>query len=246
MALLAAAVGQGGARRGGALNILVALIFALTVVVFVLLYVGPYRNPGWLSPGFAGSLCLFGVAAFSTGEFIREAVRKPFVVYNVVLGNQVLPEHVLPLRKTGYLDGGRWTKRFVEERYPRTIVDGQIDGDRLLALPHEDRVALGKVLFQYHCNDCHAAAEGYSALGPLLQGRSRELVLSRVEHLDSVLFMPPWCGMPQEAELLTDYLMTINPPRPRGMRIGTESASLPSPSGRGAGGEGGLDNQEVQ
>ena len=67
------------------------LIFALTIVVFFLLYFGPYRNPGWLSPGFAGSLCLFGIAAFSTGEFIREAVRKPFVVYNVVLGNQVLP-----------------------------------------------------------------------------------------------------------------------------------------------------------
>ena len=101
-----------------ALNILVVLIFALTVVVFVLLYLGPYRNPGWLSPGFAGSLCLFGIAAFSTGEFIREAVRKPFVVYNVVLGNQVLPEQVLRLRKTGYLDSGLWTKRF---RRARTI-----------------------------------------------------------------------------------------------------------------------------
>ena len=81
-----------------ALNVLVALIFVLTIVVFFLLYFGPYRNPGWLSPGFAGSLCLFGMAAFSTGEFIREAVRKPFVVYNVVLGNQVLPQEVPKLR----------------------------------------------------------------------------------------------------------------------------------------------------
>ena len=62
------------------LNVLMALIFALTAVVFVLLYFGPYRNPGWLSPGFAASLCLFGIAAFTTGEFIREAIRKPFVV----------------------------------------------------------------------------------------------------------------------------------------------------------------------
>ena len=41
---------------------------------------GPYKNPGWLSPGFAIALFLFGLAAFSTGEFIREAVRKPYVV----------------------------------------------------------------------------------------------------------------------------------------------------------------------
>ena len=29
--------------------------------------------------------------------------------------------------------------------------------------------------------------------------------------------MPPWCGTPEEAELLTDYLMSIAPPRPAGM-----------------------------
>jgi cytochrome bd ubiquinol oxidase subunit I len=208
------------------LNVLVALIFALTIVVFILLYLGPYRNPGWLSPGFAGSLCLFGIAAFSTGEFIREAVRKPFVVYNVVLGNQILPEQVQELQKTGYLEGGRWTKAFVKDHYPGTIVGEKIDGDRLLRSSHEDRVVVGKVLFQYHCNDCHAASEGYSGVGPLLQGRPRELVRSTVEHLDAVLFMPPWCGTPQEAELLTDYLMSINPPRPGGMRIGTEGKGL--------------------
>jgi cytochrome bd ubiquinol oxidase subunit I len=204
------------------LNILVVLIFALTVVVFFLLYFGPYRNPGWLSPGFAGSLCLFGIAAFSTGEFIREAVRKPFVVYNVVLSNQVLPEEVAPLRKDGYLQGGLWTAAYVAEHYPQTIVDGRIDGDKLQELPREDRVALGGVLFQYHCNDCHATTEGYSAVGPLLRGRSRKLVLSTIEHLNSIYFMPPWCGTADEAELITDYLMSINPPPPDGMRLGVE------------------------
>lgn len=205
------------------LNILMALIFALTAIVFFLLYFGPYRNPGWLSPGFAGSLCLFGIAAFSTGEFIREAVRKPFVVYNVVLGNQVLPDEVAALRKGGYLQGGLWTSAYVAEHYPKKIVDGQIDGDELLKLPHEDRVDLGSVLFQYHCNDCHATTEGYSAVGPLLRGRSRKLVHATVEHLNSVYFMPPWCGTAAEAELITDYLMSINPPPPDGMRLGVES-----------------------
>ena len=206
------------------LNVLVALIFALTIVVFVLIYLGPYRNPGWLSPGFAGSLCLFGIAAFSAGEFIREAVRKPFVVYNVVLGNQVLPQagaRTAPDRLPGGRPAG--PSAFVKEHYPQALVDGRIDGNLLLDLPPDARVVLGRVLFQYHCNDCHAASEGYSALGGLLQGRSRGLVYSRIEHLDAVLFMPPWCGTPQEAELLTDYLMTINPPRPGGMLIGTES-----------------------
>jgi cytochrome bd ubiquinol oxidase subunit I len=208
------------------LNVLVVLIFAITVVVFFLLYFGPYRNPGWLSPGFAGSLCLFGIAAFSTGEFIREAVRKPFVVYNVVLGNQILPAEVQGLRKDGYLNGGLWTKAYVKEHYPKTVVDGRIQGSELLKLPHKDRVAVGKVLFQYHCNDCHADRNGYSAVGPLLGGRSRALVRSTVDHLESVFFMPPWCGTPEEAELMTDYLMSINPLRPGGMVVGVENGEV--------------------
>jgi cytochrome bd ubiquinol oxidase subunit I len=214
-------------RSAAVLNVLVVLIFALTIVVFFLLYFGPYRNPGWLSPGFAGALCLFGIAAFSTGEFIREAVRKPFVVYNVVLGNQVLPpQEVLKFRDAGYLESGRWTRAYVAENHPQTIVDGQIQGYELLKLPHKDRIALGHVLFQYHCNDCHATTEGYSAVGPLLGGRSRSLVHSTVEHLESVYFMPPWCGTADEAELMTDYLMSINPPRPSGMIVGVDNREV--------------------
>jgi cytochrome bd ubiquinol oxidase subunit I len=205
------------------LNVLVALIFALTVVVFFLLYFGPYRNPGWLSPGFAGSLFLFGVAAFSTGEFIRESVRKPYIVYNTVLANQIEPDEVMRLRAGGYLNGGLWTKAFVSQHYPQTIVDDRIDGQKLLALPPKDRLLLGETLFLHHCNDCHAAKVGYSAAGPLLRGRPRDAVQSLVEHLDHVFFMPRWCGTREEAILLTDYLMTISPSRPTGMLMGTNN-----------------------
>src|SRR5208283_3619698 len=124
------------------LNVLMALIFALTVIVFFLLYLGPYRNPGWLSPGFAGSLCLFGAAAFGAGEFIREAVRKPFVVYNVVLGNQILPPHeVRAFRDRGYLESGLWTRAYVTDHYPRAVVGGHISTGELRKLAHRDRVA---------------------------------------------------------------------------------------------------------
>jgi hypothetical protein len=202
------------------LNILIALIFALTIITFFLLYFGPYRNPGWLSPGFAGALFLFGLAAFSTGEFIREAVRKPYVIYNVVLGNQIQPGEVPKLRSQGYLDGGVWTKAYVAKKYPQTINQGSIEENRLLELPAADRIGLGETLFQYHCNDCHAGALGYSAVGPLLQNRSREQVRSLIEHLDTYIFMPPWAGTSGEAELLTDYLMST--PRPKGMRLGSQ------------------------
>ena len=217
---------QAALMSAAALNILFALLFVLTIIVFALLYFGPYRNPGWLSPGFAASLCLFGMAAFSIGEFVREAVRKPFVLYNVVLSNQVLPQEVLSFKRTGYLQNGTWTHAYVQANYPQTLVDDRIQGDQLLALPHEDRVQLGRVLFQHHCNDCHATTEGYSAVAGLLRGRRRSQIRATIEHLESVFFMPPWCGTPEEAELLTDYLMSIAPPRPEGMLVDTKSEEV--------------------
>ncbi len=199
------------------LNIFAGVLIASTLVVFAMLYLGPYLNPGWLSPGFAGLLFLFGIAAFGTGEFIREAIRKPFVIYNVVLGNQVFPKQVPKLREEGYLNGGVWTRAFVAENYPETMVDGRIDNKRLLELSYKDHLVLGEVLFLHHCNDCHAGKVGYSAVGLLLQGRPREQVRETIERLNDNYYMPPWCGTPEEAELLTDYLMTINRHRPAGI-----------------------------
>jgi cytochrome bd ubiquinol oxidase subunit I len=205
------------------LNILVALIFALTIITFFLLYFGPYRNPGWLSPGFAGALLLFGIAAFSTGEFIREAVRKPYIIYNVMFGNQVMPEEIAKLRSGGYLNGGLWTKAYTSKYYPDVSVNNIIMENELGQITEEkDRLRLGQVIFQYHCNNCHAAEVGYSAAGPLLRGRSRNQVRTMVDHLDTYLFMPPWAGNDKEAELLTDYLMSIAPPKPGGMRLGSK------------------------
>jgi mono/diheme cytochrome c family protein len=205
-------------QAAAVLNVLMVLIFALTVLVLVLVYLGPYRNPGWLTPGFAGALLLLGIAAFSSGEFIRESVRKPYVIYNVVLGNQVLTSEVRSLQRGGFLEGGTWTKAFVAAKYPEVMTAGRVDSQKLLGLPRVDRVHLGEVLFQYHCNDCHAAKQGYSAVGPLLAGRPRDMILGTVEHLEVAhFFMPPWTGTPQEAEILADYLTSIRPPRPAGM-----------------------------
>lgn len=200
------------------LNVFIGLLFVLTFAVFALLYIGPYRNPGWLSPGFAATLLLLGVGAFSIGEFVRESVRKPYVVYNLVLGNQIFPDEVEPLQRGGYLEGGVWTKQYMRSQFPRTVVNGQVDRAELLRLSQNDRIKVGAVLFQYHCNDCHAVTEGYSAVAPLLRAHTRSTIRSLVENLQvGHFFMPPWAGTPEEAEVLTEFLVSIAPPKPQGM-----------------------------
>lgn len=200
------------------LNILMVLIFALTVAVFVMLYLGPHRHPRWLSPGFALLLLGTGLTVFSAGEFVREAVRKPYIIYNVVLSNQILPEEVPLLREKGYLEGGTWTSSWVRSRYPDVAQSQQIDEAKLLALPETDQRELGKILFQYHCSSCHATGEGYSAVAQLLRGWTPGMTRQLVENPEKFhFFMPPWAGTSEEAELLTKYLVSITPPRPAGM-----------------------------
>lgn len=206
-------------QGAAALNVFAGLLIGLGVLLSVLLILGPASNRRWMTPGFALALFAMGLAAFSVGEFIREAVRKPYIVYNVVLGNQILVDDVAPLQEQGYLQGGEWTQKLVANDYPDTVDEkGRIDYAALLELSKEDRVKLGGVIFQYHCNDCHAGELGYSAVAPLMQGWSRPEKVKLIHNLSETRFvMPPWCGRDEEAELLADYLDTIVPERPTGM-----------------------------
>lgn len=207
---------SGNAALVGAavLNILMMIIFALTTGVVVMMYLGPIRNPAWLNPGFAILFFGLGLAATGAGEFIREGVRKPYIVYGRVLGSQIRPQEIPELRKTGYLEGGRWTHAYVADKYPETVTDGKIDSAKLLTLSPDKRAEVGRVIFQYHCGDCHSV-EGFSSVSQLARGWNRELVLMSVKNLDKVhFFMPPWSGTPEEAEVLSDYIMSIRHPYP--------------------------------
>ena len=203
------------------LNVLMLVIFAVTAVVFVMMYLGPYRNPGWLSPGFAILFWACGLVAISTGEFIREAVRKPYIIYNVAMSNQILPEEIPTLRRVGYLEGGTWTKAWVAAEYPQVMNGEEIDEAKLLTLPEEDQVRLGEVLFQHHCNDCHAGRYGYSSIGYLTRGWTPEMIRALVEAPERAkFFMPPFAGTKEEAELLSKYVVSLAPPFPSGMYFG--------------------------
>lgn len=93
------------------------------------------------------------------------------------------------------------------------IAEGNLD---LLNLPEEDRLTLGRAVFMYHCNCCHAGAHGYSAVGPMVSGRSQEALESFVLRLNHEhYYMPPWAGTRVEAKLLSEYLVSIAPKYPK-------------------------------
>jgi len=211
-------------ERSAALNVLSGFFVASIMLIFVLMLLGPMRDPKTLNGGFAVCLFLFGVTALATGEFVREAVRKPYIVDRVVLGNQILVADVERLQKTGLLENGYWTSLALQKEYPElwhNVSTADISGNALaenidhfdesalLHYPKEKRLLAGRMIFMYHCNNCHAAEHGLSALGPLVYGESQRSLVQTVKNLNNVLGMPPWCGNDAEANLLAEYLQTL-------------------------------------
>jgi mono/diheme cytochrome c family protein len=127
---------------------------------------------------------------------------------------------VASMRAKGYLESGVWTKAYVRRHYPQLIDGDRIDPKRLVErLDRREQIDLGGVIFQHHCNDCHATTLGYSAAGPLVQGWRPQTIRALIRDLHEKRFtMPPWSGTPEEADLLAAYLHSIAPPPPKGMR----------------------------
>ena len=154
--------GKAALAGAAALNILMSLLFAITAVVILMMYFGPLKNPAWISPGFAILFFTFGLAAVASGEFIREAVRKPYVVYNIVLGNGIYTWEIPGLQKNGYLESGVWTKAYTLEKFPELKSShNTIDYAKMANLSGSEKEEIGRILFQYHCNDCHATSGAF-------------------------------------------------------------------------------------
>ncbi|MCL2304194.1 MAG: cytochrome ubiquinol oxidase subunit I [Planctomycetaceae bacterium] len=210
------------------LNVFLGLLVVFGGVLVLLMYLGPVRNPKSMNLGFAVCLFFLGMTVLTVSEFVREAVRKPFIVDQFVYGNQIYASEVdNGKRSGGYLESGYWTEKFARTIYekPQPEFYHPIDANgnliveewfqypvRLNQFEEENRFALGQALFMYHCNNCHALEHGYSAVAPMLVGESKEGIAMKIRSLNvPSFFMPPWCGTDAEADVLAEYLESVRP-----------------------------------
>jgi len=175
-------------ERSVFLNVMVTLFIGISALVTLLIVFGPMLNPKSINVGFAVSIFVLSLTALSVIEFTREAVRKPWIVDQIVLGNQIYAYEINTRQETGFLQP-----------------------TELLPVP-ADKFERGGMVFMYHCNNCHAADFGMSAVGPLLYGESRERIADKIRHLNTpTLSMPPWCGTDEELDALVEFLVSVRP-----------------------------------
>ena len=145
------------------------------------------------------SLLLLAIALVATGsmEFVREGIRKPYLIYGVLYSNGI------PATR-------EWEERLntegILEHTPFLRAPGQTAQD-IRGLPlHE----AGRFVFQAECRMCHET-DGTNALKHLVRDKSREWLTRTTRELHQVRhFMPPFFGDEFELRALVEYQMRLS------------------------------------
>jgi mono/diheme cytochrome c family protein len=183
------------ATRYAHLAIVCATVTFLASIATVL---RPARTPRLL----AVVVLLAALGTMGSFEFVREAIRKPYIVHDVMYANSVLKQalpgdgglNVAALNQQGVLATAKWS--LIKE------------------ITAENKIAAGKDMFRLQCQSCHSL-NGYRGLQGLLtvKGWSEQGIYTMIGSLDKMVnaTMPPFVGTDAERESLAAFLVTLIP-----------------------------------
>jgi mono/diheme cytochrome c family protein len=123
---------------------------------------------------------------------VREAVRKPYIIYGYMWSNSIRVADRQSLREQGLLPRAKWT----------AVSDASMSS----------QLQAGEEIFQLACQSCHTV-EGYNGIRLMVRGWSRPLIRYSLDHLDELKgYMPPFVGSRAEREALADWLRSLAGP----------------------------------
>jgi cytochrome bd ubiquinol oxidase subunit I len=176
-----------------------AMTMMLTIAVGASALVGGYaligliRQKLFINGATATVLCVLAFAATGGGEFVREGVRKPYTMRELLYSNAIRPDQVEALRQTGLTEIDPFPLRN-EDQLPR--LNGQA----------HPQLRTGALVFRQQCSVCHTTA-GVNALPGLTKGWDAEMERQNFAKLQQLKpFMPPFAGTPVELESLVQFV----------------------------------------
>lgn len=171
----------------------VVMTMFLNIGVGASLLIGAYgllalvRGKLYINGYTAALLTALAFAATAGGEFVREGVRKPYSIRNVLYSNSIQGSEIARLREVGSV---------ANDPYP--LNDG-------LHYPNE-QLRLGAKVFRFQCSVCHTY-EGANGVLDLLGTWSLDQKRLNIAQLQRTKpFMPPFAGTPPELEALVQNL----------------------------------------
>jgi mono/diheme cytochrome c family protein len=149
-------------------------------------------------------MVLFAFVSFGSFEFVREGVRKPYIIEGFMYSTGVTTAKAEGLDERATLATTRQTG--VLAAAPWAVPPGK-------SIEELNAAEKGRAVYDAACLKCHAV-DGYNAMRPLVRGWSRTGSDLRylLDHMEQVrASMPPFPGTDAEKEALAAYLATLNP-----------------------------------
>jgi len=166
-----------------------SVFFSLLVVVFT--YFGPYQHPRYFNTTFAFVIAVLALSTTAVTEWVREAVRKPYIIYDYMYANTLRVGEMRSLQEQGILKAAK----FVRLR--------EVDPEKL--------VESGRDVFRVQCAACHTL-DGYNSIRFAVKGWRAEMIDYQLRHLNELKgFMPPFVGTEAERRALGAWLFSLNP-----------------------------------
>ena len=123
---------------------------------------------------------------------MREAVRKPYIIYGYMYSNGLRLGDLERVRAQGVLKSARWVRHH--------DLDPQHLGPA------------GEEIYRVQCTSCHTV-DGYNGIRLAVKGWSWAMIDYQLDHLSSLKgFMPAFVGTEAERQALGAWLASLNPP----------------------------------
>jgi cytochrome bd-type quinol oxidase subunit 1 len=166
-----------------------SIFFSALVVTFT--YFGPYQHPRYFNLTFAFVIAVLALSTTGVTEWVREAVRKPYIIYNYMYANTLRVADLSRVRQQGVLASARFVRNH--------------EVDPLKPLES------GREVFRVQCASCHTV-DGYNSIRFAVKGWSSDMIEYQLLHLNELKgFMPPFVGTDAERRALRDWLLSLNP-----------------------------------
>jgi len=155
----------------------------------------------------AALLCAIAFAATAGGEFVREGVRKPYSIRQVLYSNSLRQDELERLRQNGSI---------ATDPYP--LRDG-------LAYPN-DQLRRGAMVYRFQCSVCHTydGANGLLELTGTWTLDQKRINIAQLQRTKP--FMPPFAGNAAELESLVQMLSWRRAAMPRSWPVSDDPTTL--------------------
>jgi len=175
-----------------------AVCFAILALAALIAMVRREYTPSVLA---ASLLCLFAFLSYASFEFVREGVRKPYVIEGFMYSTGVTTPLAKGLDRRANLT--LLSERGVLSAAPWAVPAGK-------KISELDPMGKGRAVFVAACAVCHQSRTGYNALQPLVRYWTGPMIRSYLDTMhEQKPMMPPFPGTDDEKDALTVFVTSL-------------------------------------